>query len=145
MQDLDIGEVAKRAGIPVSALRFYEESKLIYAIGRRGLRRQFHASVLDRLALIALGRSAGFTLVEIAQMLGTEGKPQIDRKKLKAKADELDAKIRELIAMRNGLNHAANCRAPSHFECPTFRRMMSAALPRAQSDARKKLSRGRKG
>ena len=44
-------------------------------------------------------RSAGFTLDEIAQMLGTEGKPQIDRKKLKAKAAELDAKIRELIAM----------------------------------------------
>jgi DNA-binding transcriptional MerR regulator len=145
MQDLDIGEVAKRAGIPVSALRFYEERKLISAIGRRGLRRQFHASVLDRLALIALGRSAGFTLDEIAQMFGAHGEPRIDRKKLKAKADELDTRIRELIAMRNGLNHAANCRAPSHLECPTFRRMMSAALPRAEAKPSKKLGRMRTG
>lgn len=134
MQELDIGEVAKRAGVPVSALRFYEERNLISAIGRRGLRRQFHASVLDRLALIALGRSAGFTLDEIAQMLGVQGEPRIDRSKLKAKADELGMKIRELAAMRKGLIHAANCRAPSHLECPTFRRLMGAALPRASKE-----------
>ena len=70
MRDLDIGEVAKRAGIPASTLRFYEEKGLVASVGRRGLRRQYDPEVLERLALIALGRSAGFSLEEIARMTG---------------------------------------------------------------------------
>lgn len=136
MQELDIGEVARRSGLAVSTLRFYEEKRLIHPIGRQGLRRVFNATVLDRLALITLGRGAGFTLDEIGVMFAPDGKPQIDRKKLKAKADELSAKIVELTAMRNGLNHAAACRAPSHAECPTFQRLMRGAL--AGSIKRKK-------
>ena len=63
MRDLDIGEVAQRAGIPASTLRFYEEKGLVASVGRRGLRRQYDRDVLERLALIALGRSAGFSLM----------------------------------------------------------------------------------
>lgn len=59
---MDISEVAKRAGVPASTLRFYEEKGLIASIGRQGIRRQFSANVLERLALIALGRSSGFSL-----------------------------------------------------------------------------------
>lgn len=138
MQELDIGAVAARTGLPVSALRYYEEKGLIRSIGRRGLRRQYREDVLDRLALIALGRSAGFTLDEIAGMFAADGKPDIDRAKLRAKADELDKTIRELSAMRDGLRHAAACRAASHFECPTFRRLMRAALTGAIGPARSK-------
>ena len=136
MRDLDIGEVAQRAGVPASTLRFYEEKGLIATTGRRGLRRLFDPVVLDRLALIALGRASGFSLDEIARMFGPDGKPRIDRQLLAAKAEELDDKIRELTAMREGLRHAAACKAPSHMECPTFRRLMSAAGKGA-------LSRGR--
>ena len=124
MKELDIGEVSKRAGIPVSTLRFYEDKGLIRPIGRHGLRRQFNEAVLERLALIALGRSAGFTLDDIAEVFAPDGKPRIDRTRLRAKADELDKMIRDLSAVRDGLRHAADCRAPSHAECPTFRRMM---------------------
>jgi DNA-binding transcriptional MerR regulator len=127
MRDLDIGEVAQRSGLPPSTLRYYEEKKLIATTGRRGLRRLFAAGVLDRLALIALGRAAGFSLEEIARMFAPDGKPRVDRRLLAAKADELDKKIRELTAIREGLRHAAACKAPSHLECPTFRRLMSAA------------------
>ena len=67
---MDISEVAKLAGVPASTLRFYEDKGLITSIGRRGLRRLFSANVLERLALIALGRAAGFSLNEIASMLG---------------------------------------------------------------------------
>jgi DNA-binding transcriptional MerR regulator len=124
---MDITEVAKRSGVPASTLRFYEEKGLITSIGRRGLRRLFGASVLERLALIALGRSAGFSLDEIAHMLGSDGRPQIDRRALADKAEELDSAIRKLIAMRDGLRHAAVCSAPSHMECPTFRRLLGLA------------------
>lgn len=127
MRDLDIAEVARRAGVPASTLRYYEEKGLIASIGRRGLRRLFDPDVLDRLALIALGRAAGFSLDEIALMFTPEGEPRIDRRMLAAKADELDATIRRLSAMRDGLRHAAACPEPSHMECPTFRRLLRAA------------------
>lgn len=128
MDELDIGEVARRAGVPASTLRFYEEKGLIASVGRRGLRRVFDAGVLERLALITLGRTAGFALDEIAAMLAADAQPRIDRRKLAAKADALDRRIRELAAMRDGLRHAAACRAPSHMECPTFRRILRAAV-----------------
>lgn len=127
MKDLDIAEVAGRTGMPASTLRFYEEKGLIASIGRRGLRRLFDPGVLERLALVALGRAAGFSLDEMAGMFSPDGRLQIDRQMLTAKADALDATIRKLGAMRDGLRHAANCRAPSHMECPTFRRILRAA------------------
>jgi len=127
MRDLDIGEVAQRACVPASTLRYYEQKGLIASTGRRGLRRLFGAGVVERLALIALGRAAGFSLDEIAQMFASDGKPRIDRQMLAAKADEIDKKVRELTAMRDGLRHAVACKAPSHMECPTFRRLLSAA------------------
>jgi DNA-binding transcriptional MerR regulator len=126
-RDLDIGEVATRAGIPASTLRFYEEKGLVTSVGRRGLRRLFDGAVLERLALIALGRSAGFSLDEIGSMFAPDGRVQIDRQMLTSKADELDLTIRKLSAMREGLRHAAVCRAPSHMECPTFRRLLKVA------------------
>lgn len=127
MKELDIAEVARSAGIPASTLRYYEEKGLIRSIGRRGLRRMFDARVLERLALIAVGRAAGFSLEEIARMFAPDGKPRIDRELLAAKAAELDATIRKLTAMRDGLRHAAACSAPSHMECPSFRRLVKAA------------------
>jgi DNA-binding transcriptional MerR regulator len=127
MTDLDIAEVAHRAGVPASTLRFYEEKGLIAPIGRRGLRRQYDSGVLERLALIALGRTAGFSLDEIARMFAPDGRPRIDRRVLSAKAEELDRRIRELGALRDSLRHAAACPAPSHLECPTFRGLIDAA------------------
>jgi DNA-binding transcriptional MerR regulator len=127
MRHLDIGEVVARSGVPASALRFYEAKGLVASTGRRGLRRQYGADVLERLALIAMGRAAGFSLDEIARMFGADGRIRIDRAMLAAKADELDRTIARLTAMRSGLRHAAACRAPSHMECPTFRRLLGAA------------------
>jgi DNA-binding transcriptional MerR regulator len=138
MPTLDIAEVARRTGIPASTLRFYEEKGLIASTGRRGLRRLFAAAVVDRLALISLGRTAGFSLDEIGRMFAYDGRLRIDRGLLAAKADELDATVRKLTAMRDGLRHAAVCPARSHHECPTFRRLLEAAASRAGRKRSKK-------
>lgn len=106
MGNLDIAEVAQRSGVPASALRYYEEKGLI--------------------------ASTGFSLDEVASMFDAQGRPNIDRALLVAKADELDGAIRRLTSMRDGLRHAAACTAPSHMECPKFRRILRAA-----SDARR--------
>jgi MerR family redox-sensitive transcriptional activator SoxR len=124
--EMDIVEVARRSGVPASTLRFYEEKGLIASIGRRRARRLFDAGVLERLALIALGRASGFSLDEIGAMFA-DGKPRIAREKLLAKADELDRTIRRLAQMRDGLRHAAACRAPTHMECPHFRKIVRLA------------------
>jgi DNA-binding transcriptional MerR regulator len=131
VSELDIGEVVARTGVPASTLRYYEQRGLIAPVGRRGLRRQFDAGVLERLALISLGRSAGFSLDEIAAMFAPDGAIRIDRAALAARADDLDATIRRLTAMRDGIRHAADCPAPSHMECPTFRRLLREAVTRA--------------
>ena len=139
---LDITEVARRSGLPASTLRFYEEKKLIASVGRRGLRRLFDPGVLERLALIALGRAAGFSLDEIAGMFGPDGRPRIDRQRLAAKANELDARIRELRVLRDSLRHGAACPAPSYLECPTFRRLLQAAASgalRARVNKRRRI------
>lgn len=124
---LDITEVARATGLPASTLRFYDEKGLIRSVGRRGLRRLYEPSVLERLALIGLGRAAGFSLEEIARMFAPDGRVRIDRRALEGKAEELDATIAKLVKMRDGLRHAAACRAPSHLECPTFQRLLRAA------------------
>jgi DNA-binding transcriptional MerR regulator len=140
---IDIAEVAQRSGVPAATLRFYEEKGLIASIGRRGLRRLFDASVLERLALIALGRAGGFSLDEIARMFAPDGRPRIDRRMLAAKADELEGTIRRLAAMRDGLRHAAACPAPSHMECPTFRRLLRAAASGAIGPVKRASHRAR--
>ncbi len=124
---MDIAEVAKKSGVPASALRFYEAKGLISSVGRQGLRRRFAPGVLDQLALIALGQAAGFSLNEIGAMFSPDGQPSVDRKMLSAKAAELDTMIVRLKAMSNGLKHAAVCPAPSHAECPKFQRLLRAA------------------
>lgn len=127
---MDISEVARRSGMPASALRYYEEKGLIKSVGRDGLRRRFGPNVLDQLALVALGQAAGFSLDEIRRMFSPDGKAKIDRGMLTSKADDLDATIKRLKAMSEGLRHAAVCKAPSHAECPSFQKLLKAAAAR---------------
>jgi DNA-binding transcriptional MerR regulator len=138
MKFLDIGEVSATSGIRPSALRYYEEIGLISSISRHGLRRQFPPDVLLRLKLIAMGQSAGFSLDEISGMFGRNGAPDLPRAVLHQKADDLEGQIRELTALRNTLRHVADCRAPSHMECPTFRRLVEIAGKRGVSSVKRR-------
>ncbi|MEX5588235.1 helix-turn-helix domain-containing protein [Pseudomonas urmiensis] len=118
---MDITDVAKRTGVPASTLRYYENKGLLKSLAGKGQRRQFAADVVDRLALIALGQAAGFSLDEVASMLVDL---QVNREMLVAKADEIDARITRLQAMSKGLRHAAACPEQDHLACPKFQRLM---------------------
>lgn len=126
MNLMDIGEVTSRSGASVSALRYYEEIGLIRSAGRRGLRRQFDAGVLLTLSLIELGKVAGFSLAEIASMFANDGMLNIPRADLHAKAAELGRQITKLRALREAIQHVADCSAPSHLECPNFRKLLKS-------------------
>lgn len=134
MQVLDIGEVAECSGVPPSALRYYEEIGLIRSLGRHGLRRQFDGDVLLKLSLIGLGKAAGFSLIEIAGMFGQDGRPDIPRAQLHARADKLERQIQDLRMLRDVLRHVADCPAPTHLECPSFRKLLKTATRRGAVD-----------
>lgn len=124
---MDISQIAKQSGVPASTLRFYEKKCLIRSVGRHCIRRIFSEDILERLAWIALGRVSGFSLEEIAGILGSGKTLDVDRDLLLNKASELDETIQKLVAIRDGLQHAATYTAPSHLECPRFRRLMNLA------------------
>ncbi len=138
MKFLDIGEVAAKTGIRPSTLRYYEEIGLISSISRHGLRRQFPPEVLMQIKLIAMGKTAGFSLEEISGMFGKNGRPDLPRKMLHRKADEINRQIRELAILSNTLRHVADCPAPSHLECPKFRRLLNVAVKRGGAKNRKR-------
>jgi len=122
---MDIADVAKRTGVPASTLRYYQKIGLLESLAGHGQRRQFAADVEDRLALIALGQAAGFSLDEVGAMLV---ELRVDRQRLVERADEIDAQVKRLQAMSKGLRHAAECPEQDHLACPTFRRLMKVSL-----------------
>jgi len=120
MKFLDIGEVSAKSGIKPSALRYYEEIGLIFSISRHGLRRQFSSEVLLRLTLISMGK-------EIAAMFDSRGALDLSPSVIHQKADEIDLQIHKLIALRDILRHVGDCPAPSHLQCPSFKRLVEKA------------------
>lgn len=141
MKFLDIGEVCRRTGVPPSTLRYYEEIGLIRSVGRHGLRRQFDADAIQQLALISLGKVAGFSLAEISGMFGKDGAPDLPRAALNERADALERQIRNLTTLRNALRHVAECPAETHMDCPKFRRLLRMVAQAKLSTGRQKTSR----
>ncbi|MEX3011897.1 MerR family DNA-binding transcriptional regulator [Hoeflea sp. TYP-13] len=127
---LDIGEVAHLTGTSASALRYYEELGLIQSIGRRGLRRIFDGNVVNQLALIELGRSAGFTLQEILEMGIANDDFGVDRDKVSQKAEELEVQMKRLADLTALLRHVAHCPADDHFSCGNFQKLLRIARKR---------------
>ncbi|NIZ13239.1 helix-turn-helix domain-containing protein [Phaeobacter sp. HF9A] len=137
MKLLDIAEVTAESGVPPSALRYYEEKGLIQALARRGLRRQYGPEVLQVLSLIALGKRAGFSLEEIAQMFGPGGRPALPREDLHARAEDLRQQARQMDALAQMLDHVADCPAKDHLDCGKFQQLLRVA-----SKARQRAARG---
>jgi MerR family redox-sensitive transcriptional activator SoxR len=119
-RDLSIGEVARRAGLQTSAIRYYESEKLLPRPRRESGRRVYGEEVFDRLAVIALGRRAGFTIAELRRLLGgmSGREPGAAWRELTAtKLSELDARIAELERMKQMLAVVAACRCPTLSDC----------------------------
>lgn len=124
MATLDIGVVAQRSGLKTSTLRYYEQKGLIRSIGRAGLRRQFHHGVLEQLAFIQLGQSAGLSLDDIAGMFDQSGLLEIDRPLLLEKVAEIEKAIHRLVAIKENLVHVVHCPKARHVDCPSFQKLL---------------------
>jgi MerR family redox-sensitive transcriptional activator SoxR len=114
VMELEIGEVARRAGVRPSAVRYYEERGLIEPARRaNGRRRVYGLEAVERLALIAFAKKIGFSLDEIRALLFgfPEATPPGARWNdlAQAKLDELDAMAQRIETMRAALQRIARC------------------------------------
>jgi MerR family redox-sensitive transcriptional activator SoxR len=121
MDNMAIGEVARRAGIATSAVRYYERIGLLPPTKRLNKHRRYDESVLQWLALIQFAQQAGFTLDEIQVLFsGFEpNTPPAERWQTLARAKliQIDAMIERAHTMKHMLEHGLRCECLSLDEC----------------------------
>jgi Cu(I)-responsive transcriptional regulator len=125
MKGLSIGQVARRSGVGVETVRFYEREGLLEEPARRASGyRQYTDDVVRRLLFIKKAKSLGFTLREISDLIELRLDPNSTRANVRAqtqvKLADIDAKIRDLQGMRFALAKlikACDGRGPL-VECP---------------------------
>ncbi|HEX4831578.1 MAG TPA: MerR family DNA-binding transcriptional regulator [Trebonia sp.] len=126
---LAIGELARRAGVRASALRYYEELGLLPAPARVAGQRRYPESAATLVAAIGLYSDAGFTLAEQKALLATPaGLPGDRRQLLRRKLAELDEQIARAQAVREAVSHGLRCPHEDVAQCPNFNAGISARL-----------------
>jgi redox-sensitive transcriptional activator SoxR len=119
-----IGEVARKAGISVSAVRFYERQGLLPQPERVGGQRRYASAVVQRLGVIRAAQQAGFSLAEIRVLLTStdRGAPAHEQLQILAtrKLPEVDAQIARAETMRQWLLAASKCGCDSLEACALF-------------------------
>jgi MerR family redox-sensitive transcriptional activator SoxR len=119
-----IGEVARRAGVRASAIRYYESIGLLPTPARVAGRRRYGPDTLHTLSVIAAAQRAGLTLAEISELLAVAHAGGEVSERLRSialrKLPEVDALIRRAELVRDWLEAASDCRCPALEECPLF-------------------------
>jgi MerR family redox-sensitive transcriptional activator SoxR len=119
MPDLSIGEVARRAGLRTSALRYYERIGLLPRPPRVGGQRRYDPHILDRLAMVRLGQYVGLRITEIKWLLNdVPGRPPPERWRELARDRliQVDALIAEAQAIRTLLQMTLDHKCPKLVE-----------------------------
>src|SRR5205823_6141978 len=118
---MTIGEVARRAGVPASAIRFYEKAGLLPAPARRGGQRQYGSAILERLTLLGFAKTCGFTLAEARALFDDFPGSATVGMRLEAHAPrklaELDSLARRIGEMRARIERGLACRCADVGEC----------------------------
>src|SRR6195256_1770178 len=122
-KELSVGEVAKRSGVAVSTLHFYESKGLIRSSRTSGNQRRYPRGVLRRVAIIKVAQSAGIPLATIAQALGSLPKNVAPTREDWHKLStvwrmELDSRIRKLSQLRDRLDKCIGGGCLSITACP---------------------------
>lgn len=121
--DLSVGDVARRSGLAVSALHFYESRGLLASVRNGGNQRRYPRSVLRRVAVIKVAQRMGVPLAAIAealQALPAGRTPTVaDWRRLSGRwREDLDERIRTLTALRDQLDGCIGCGCLSLKVCP---------------------------
>jgi DNA-binding transcriptional MerR regulator len=125
---LTIGELARRAGVSTSALRYYEELGLLPQPARTSGQRRYPASAARLVGTILLYRDAGFTLAEQRALMAGPGGGDDQRRLMRRKLAELDEQIARAQAARDAISHALRCPHEDIGQCPNFNAGVTARL-----------------
>jgi len=119
---MPIGEVAERAGMRTSRIRYYEARGLLPEPERAAGKRRYDADVLRRLSIIDAAQRVGFTLEEIRDLLGSRDEPAHERLRELAllKLPELDGLIARATSVRRLLKMCSTCSCESIDVCRMF-------------------------
>jgi MerR family redox-sensitive transcriptional activator SoxR len=124
LPELTIGEVARRAGVATSSIRYYERIGLLPPAERLHGQRRYDPEVLGRLGFIGVAQSAGFKLAEIKELIegvdSTSGMGEQMRVLSTRKLDEVEALLERTRAMKGWLEVAQECGCASPAECALF-------------------------
>ncbi|MFC6021365.1 MerR family transcriptional regulator [Plantactinospora solaniradicis] len=124
---MTIGDLAHRFGLATHVLRHWETMGLL-APGRDGAgKRRYGQADLMRVALILMGKEAGFGLRQLRTLLGT-GNPMDHPEHLRRHMAELDERIAKATAARQLIAHALSCPMPFD-DCPHAREQIAARIP----------------
>jgi MerR family transcriptional regulator, redox-sensitive transcriptional activator SoxR len=122
--ELLIGEVARRAGLRPSAIRYYESIGLLPEPDRTAGRRRYSPETLRTLSVIAAGQRAGLSLSEVGELLAASNGDGAVSERLRAIAHRKLPEVKSLIEhaelVRRWLEAAADCRCPTLEDCPLF-------------------------
>jgi MerR family redox-sensitive transcriptional activator SoxR len=120
MRYLPIGELADKAHVRASALRYWEERGLLPGARREGGRRVWPATTVRRVALIRMAQRVGFTLAEITQLLTDDTAPSATRQwrdMAARKLPELDQHIAQAQALREAVAACLECGCMKFDQC----------------------------
>jgi MerR family redox-sensitive transcriptional activator SoxR len=121
MEEMSIGEAAKRAGVNTSTIRYYERIGLLPKSRRVNKHRRYDESILQSLAVINFAQRAGYTLAEINRLFHdfAPDTPPAERWQSFAqfKLTELDAMIARAQEMKRLLESTENCRCARLEDC----------------------------
>jgi MerR family transcriptional regulator, redox-sensitive transcriptional activator SoxR len=122
--ELTIGEVARRAGVATSSIRYYERIGLLPEPDREGGQRRYDPDVLGKLGFIGVAQSAGFKLREIKELVegvdGADGLGEQMRSLSSRKLGEIEALLERTRAMKGWLEVAKECGCATPAECALF-------------------------
>jgi MerR family redox-sensitive transcriptional activator SoxR len=122
--ELTIGEIARRAGVAASTIRYYESIGLLPEPEREHGQRRYDEEVLGKLGFIGMAQSAGFSLEEIKGLVEgiDDGKDLSDpmRELSSRKLDEVEALLERTKAMKGWLEVAKECGCLTPEECALF-------------------------
>jgi MerR family redox-sensitive transcriptional activator SoxR len=126
---LTIGELARRAGVATSALRYYEELGLLPAPARISGQRRYPESAVELVGIILLLRDVGFSLAEQKALMASRAASLDDWRRLaRRKLADLDEQIAKARAAREAIEHALRCPHDDIVECPNFASVIAARL-----------------
>ena len=124
-RDLSIGDLAKRTGLSVSAIRFYETRGLINPYRNAGGQRRFERSDIRRLSFIQISQRLGLSLEDIGGALATLPNGRTPNKRdweklSRAIRSTLDERIAMLTRLRNRLDGCIGCGCLSMKSCALY-------------------------